>query len=294
MMALAGAAYAQEPDASPRSGSPSAQSGAPLAVTVRPAPGRGAGAAGNPGPEGAGGGRGSEGNRVFLGLGPKPDLQTALKGEPIFQANCASCHGADARGTSKGSNLILSPLVITDTDASQVGPVIAHGRGAMPAFPNFSADQMHQLQQYMAQLVEDVANRGTYTYLPNLHDGDAAAGKAFFARNCASCHSADGDLKGFGRGKRYEVIQRAWLAPRNAQPATITVTRGKEIITGKLQSADDFDILLTDAGGQVRDIPRDKTVSYVIDDRMAAHNELVRKLTNADMHNVTAYLETLQ
>lgn len=295
MAGFAVAASAQERDES-RQPVAAAPANAPLAVTVRPpatAPGR-RGAAGDPGPEGAGGGRGSDGNRVFLGLGPKPDLATALRGEPIFQANCASCHGADARGTDKGSNLILSPLVITDTDGSQVGPVIRQGRGAMPAFANFTAEQMHQLQQYMAQLVEDVANRGTYSYLPNLHDGVASAGKDFFDRNCAACHSAAGDLKGFGKGKKYEILQRAWMAPRGTQTPTVTVTSGKEIITGKLQSVDDFDIFLIDAGGQVRDIPRGRGVSYVVDDKMAAHNALVVSLTNADMHNVTAYLETLQ
>lgn len=292
---FAAAGLAQEPD-NARPTAPAVVK-APLAVTVRPpatAPGPGGrrGAA-DPGAAPAGG-RGSDGMRVFLGLGPKPDLATALQGEPLFQASCAACHGADARGTNKGPNLIYSPLVITDTDGSQVGPVIRQGRGAMPGFANFTPDQLHQLQQYMAQLVEDVANRGTYSYLPNLHDGVASAGKEFFDRNCAACHSAGGDLKGFGKGKTYEVLQRAWMAPRGSQPPTISVTRGKDIITGRLQSVDDFDIVLIDAGGQTRNIPRGGDVSFVVDDKMAAHNALMVKLRDADMHNVTAYLETLQ
>src|SRR5581483_8875211 len=212
---------------------------------------------------------------------------------PIFQAQCASCHGADARGTDRGPNLIRSVLVITDTDGSQVGPVILHGRGAMPAFADVTPEQMHQLQQYMAQLVEDVANRGTYSYLPNLQDGVAAAGKVFFDKNCAGCHSVTGDLKGFGKGKPYQAIQRAWLAPR-PRPATVTVTTPGQTISGRLQSLDDFDIVLSDASGQSRDIARGRGVSFVVDDPMAAHNRLAGSLTNADMHDVTAYLETLQ
>ena len=32
--------------------------------------------------------------RAFLGLGGKPDKAAAKRGEPLFQRNCAFCHGA--------------------------------------------------------------------------------------------------------------------------------------------------------------------------------------------------------
>src|SRR5581483_4415159 len=120
---------AQEPDSS-AGGLQARPQAAQPSTPGRGGRGGGRGSATNPGDDNPTG-RGSEGNRVFLGLGPKPDLATALKGEPIFQANCASCHGVDARGTDKGPNLIRSVLVITDTDGSQIGPVIVKGRGTM-------------------------------------------------------------------------------------------------------------------------------------------------------------------
>ena len=33
---------------------------------------------------------------------PVQDAELVAQGEPLYQANCASCHGADLRGTDKG------------------------------------------------------------------------------------------------------------------------------------------------------------------------------------------------
>ena len=44
------------------------------------------------------GGRGGQGTREFLGLGRPPDPAVAARGEKLYAASCAFCHGADARG----------------------------------------------------------------------------------------------------------------------------------------------------------------------------------------------------
>ena len=36
--------------------------------------------------------------RVFLGLGPEPNKAAAARGAPLFQQDCAFCHGPQARG----------------------------------------------------------------------------------------------------------------------------------------------------------------------------------------------------
>lgn len=36
------------------------------------------------------------------GVVPVPDAALVAQGEPLYQASCASCHGADLRGTDKG------------------------------------------------------------------------------------------------------------------------------------------------------------------------------------------------
>lgn len=37
---------------------------------------------------------------------PEGDADLVSTGESLFQANCASCHGADARGTDKGPSFL--------------------------------------------------------------------------------------------------------------------------------------------------------------------------------------------
>ncbi len=242
---------------------------------------------------GASGPRGSDGNRVFLGLGPKPDLTAALRGQPLFESRCGNCHGADARGSNTMPNLLYAKAVITDVAGSNVAAIIRTGKGAMPGSPDLSAKQIIDIAQYLDQLVEDAANRGTYSYL-NILVGSAAAGKVYFDRHCAPCHSPAGDLKNFASGKRPEDIQRIWLAPRGPD-ATVEVVQGNSPpVTGTLRQKSDFDVTLVDRSGTQRVLPIDQNTSIRITDKMQAHDALIAVLTNDDMHNVTAYLETFK
>lgn len=74
--------------------------------------------------------------REFLGLGPAPDAAAAKLGEPLYAANCAACHGKEARG-AQGPNLLRSPRVLHDEKGEEIRQVIQKGRAeaGMPAFP---------------------------------------------------------------------------------------------------------------------------------------------------------------
>src|SRR3982751_5068164 len=56
--------------------------------------------------------RGAAPARQVMGAGPgdRPavDVAAADRGKAVWTTDCASCHGADARGTEKGPNLIRS------------------------------------------------------------------------------------------------------------------------------------------------------------------------------------------
>ena len=118
---------------------------------------------------GRGGGRGGRGRggaeatRQFLGLGPAPDVTAAKLGEPLYKENCATCHGANARG-AQGPNLVRSVVVLHDEKANEIGPVIKQGRpqAGMPAFPGLKDDQIYQIAEYLHLQVELAANRGSY------------------------------------------------------------------------------------------------------------------------------------
>jgi mono/diheme cytochrome c family protein len=248
-------------------------------------------------PAGRGGGRG--GTREFLGLGPAPDAAAAARGEKLFAPNCGFCHGEKARGGA-GPNLVRSTLVLHDEKSELIGPAIAKGfpDKGMPAFPNFTAGELADIAQYLHLQVELVANRGTYKRL-NVVTGNAGAGEAYFngAGGCNACHNVTGDLAHVGSRYAPDQLQNRFIWPAagrggGRQKVTVTVSGGQKL-TGTVRRIDDFDISITDAGGNYHSWPRE-SVKVELEDRLAGHRILLDKYTDADMHNLTAYLVTLK
>jgi cytochrome c oxidase cbb3-type subunit 3 len=80
--------------------------------------------------------------------------------------------------------------------------------------------------------------------------------------------------------------------PHATVTATVTLSSGEQI-KGQLVHADDFVVGLRDASGWYRSFSRDR-VKVEIQDPLAAHRDLLNKLTQADVHNLFAYLESLK
>ncbi|HWF45735.1 MAG TPA: c-type cytochrome [Bryobacteraceae bacterium] len=238
--------------------------------------------------------------REFLGLGPAPDPAAAKKGEPLFAANCAGCHGKTARG-GQGPDLVRSVVILHDEKDETIGPVIKNGRSeaGMPAFPQLSADDIHNISQFLKMEVELTANRGTYgkTYSGERAktSGDAHKGQEFFQANCVSCHSATGDLATIGaKFSQAATMQARFIWPVSTRPTSATVTtKSGQVMSGTLLKFNDFDVELRDSGGQFYYWPRDR-VDVKVEDRLFGHRALLPKYTDADLHNVTAYLMTLK
>jgi len=142
---------------------------------------------------------------------------------------------------------------------------------------------------------------------PTILVGDAKAGAAYFNEACGSCHSASGDLRGLAsRITDERVLQQTWLMPgsmtgRGAPPAAkprppmVTVTEpGQPPVTGTLGRIDDFVVSLTTAGGEYRSFRITPRTKVDVSDALAPHKDLLRKYTDADIHNVTAFLATLK
>jgi len=255
---------------------------------------------------GRGGGRGGRGGRggtrEFLGLGPAPDEAAAKKGEPFYKQNCATCHGENARG-SQGPNLVRSVVVLHDEKGEELGPLIKSGRpqSGMPGFPTLTQEDLYNISQYLHLQVELAANRGTYgaTYgaLRNSVSGDTKRGEEFFnaAGGCTKCHSVTGDLAKIGaKFPQPSAMQSRFLWPAGQGPAKVTVTLPSgQSIGGTIRVMTDFNISITDTQGVYHQWPRDQ-VKVEIEDRLEGHRALLGKYTDADIHNLTAYLVTLR
>jgi hypothetical protein len=113
-----------------------------------------------------------------------------------------------------------------------------------------------------------------------------------------SCHTADRFAHIASQFRSPEPLQRGWIWPnRNGDGALSTTATVKtsdgRIAVGRVTQVSDFRITLVDRAGQMHVIDREPGVEVQIKDPLAAHQELIMMLTNNDMHNVTAYLETL-
>src|SRR5262249_20743617 len=149
--------------------------------------------------------------------------------------------------------------------------------------------------------------------------GDPKAGEAYFngAGRCATCHSPSGDLKGVGA--RYEpvALQGRLLVPRGREggrgggrgggPATplyldktavrVTVAASSgPPVTGAPVRLTDFEVTLFDAvAGRMRTWLRNGEAPKVtVVDPLQAHLDQLSKWTDAEMHNMTAYLASLK
>jgi hypothetical protein len=60
-----------------------------------------------------------------------------------------------------------------------------------------------------------------------------------------------------------------------------------------VKQIDDVNLSLIDASGNYRSWPREG-IKVELEDRLAGHRQLLEKYTDADMHNLTAWLVTLK
>jgi cytochrome c oxidase cbb3-type subunit 3 len=223
----------------------------------------------------------------------------AAAGGSVFQQNCAFCHGRDAGGGETGPDLTRSKLVSADVGGDKIGDVVLHGRvdKGMPAF-QLSPEQIAQLAAFIhAQQTKAESQSGKRkgVDVADLQTGNVEAGKAYFngAGGCANCHSPTGDLAGIA--SRYEGLQleERMLYPKDVKnKVTVTLASG-ETVAGTLEYLDEFTVGLRDAAGTYRSWPV-STVKVKVDAPVEAHVALFPKYTDADIHNLMAYIQTLR
>nr|WP_252263933.1 cytochrome c [Paracidobacterium acidisoli] len=241
----------------------------------------------------------AEATRAFLGLGTAPDKAAAARGAPLFQQSCSFCHGPQARG-AEGPSLITSDVVLDDDHGEHLVPFLKKGRPekGMPSFAAVPDDQLRDIAEFLHLQVEDVANRGTYHVL-NILVGDAAKGQAYAAAHCMSCHTAATFAHIAARFRSPDQLQRGWIWPERpadgslAVTATVTTPDGGTV-SGRVTQVSDFRVELVDSIGQSRIIERVPGTTVSMKDPLAPHQDIVMTLRNDDMHNVTAWLETLK
>jgi cytochrome c oxidase cbb3-type subunit 3 len=227
--------------------------------------------------------------------------------------HCRLCHGVDLRGGDQGGpNLLRSQTALNDNAGELIYPVVRDGRrnpgmSPMPAISLPEAD-VKAIAEYIHSILSTTQRQGGPppgpTPVLNVLVGNAGAGKTYFDAKCGSCHSATGDLRGIGtRIADPTRLQNSWLAGNtsggrggNTSPVTVTVTplSGPKV-EGHLNRLDDFIVVLDLEDGTTRSFRRDGNNPRVeVRDPRDPHRNLLPEYTDKDIHDVTAYLESLK
>lgn len=221
------------------------------------------------------------------------------QGANLFRQDCAFCHGRDAGGGETGPDLTQSRLVRQDVNGDKIGPVVLNGRpeAGMPAF-----DRSEQQIAALAAFIH-TQQKNAYTKeggrkgvdAADLQTGNVAAGKKYFegAGGCSTCHSPTGDLAGIASRLKGLELERQMLFPRHAKSRVTVTPPSGQPVTGTLDYLDEFTVGLIDSNGSYHSW-RTRDVQYKVDAPVNAHVDLFSKYTDDDIHNLMAYLQTLQ
>lgn len=261
----------------------------------------GRGAGGNAGGRG-GGGRGSR----FKIYSP----EAISRGLPAYNSTCGYCHGERGKGGKAGPDLIASVVTLHDEDGIQLAAHVKEPQHVKVAKVEASDSAIADIAAYLHSRVIYASGRGN-VHMSEVVIGDPRAGEQYFngAGGCAKCHSPSGDLKGVGAKYDSATLQERLVMPRAGRGgfgrgaatasattpyATVTLPSGERIKGAPLRVTD-FDVTLRLADGSTKTWARSHGLPKVeITDPLQAHIDLMMKLTDPDMHNLTAYLDTLK
>ena len=246
-----------------------------------------------------------------------------VRGKSVYEANCASCHAVDMRGTADGKNpnLLRSGVTLRDQGGVLIVQRVAkHTPPITLAAADGAAisEYVHSIQATMGGQGSPPGRNPTNVTL-NVLVGDATRGQATFGAVCGACHSITGDLKGIAsKFSDPRTLQNGWVGGTSGQfaggggggggrggggggnlPATVTLADGTKL-QGTLVREDDFLVILNLADGTRKSMARTNGVPKVeVNDPRAGHVNSIVKLAHEDttsgmMHDITAYLWTIK
>jgi mono/diheme cytochrome c family protein len=276
-------------------------------VCLLASPAFGQGRAGQPAPP--------IGPRPFVGPPDRPPVDPAAadRGRTLYAAECVTCHGPSARGTDNAPSLVRSLVVLNDRLGTLLGPFMKKGHPMQSGKPSagLTDAQVLELTHFLRQRINDTLRGSDVFDVGNIVTGDPKAGEAYFngEGKCTACHSPTGDMAAIATRIPAPVdVQQRMLFPgggrggrgggragpsRTAITVTVTPASGAAL-SGALLEEDDFHVTLRDSAGTVRVVRKAAGMKVETVDPLRAHRELLDHITDKNIHDVVAYLETLK
>jgi len=235
------------------------------------------------------------------------DPKAITQGAVLFRQECVFCHGVSARGGMRGPDLTTGSWSHGGSDAELAATIGAGVPGtAMP--PNkLTEEELWQIIAYLRTL-QQVVTPAT---------GDARRGETLFfgATRCSSCHIVNGrggrlgpelSTVGSARSRAYitESIRepgrhlsenRAFGGDATLRYDTVTlVTADGTTIVGVPLNEDTFTVQVMDMNERVHSLEKKSLKSFRHENRSLMPAYDVNRLSNADLDDLLAYLQTLR
>jgi len=225
------------------------------------------------------------------------DPRAPYAGGVIFRAQCATCHGADAKGISSIDAPDLTQMwagrELSDSDVFQT---IRNGvAGSIMPPHGFPDPEVWMLVSYL----KSIAVSGTSRTLT----GDSNRGKELFAANCAQCHRVAGqggslgpDLSQITARRSYEALTESVRNPDamisgRYKPVSVVLANG-ERLQGAIKSEDAFSMQIMDLNQQLRGLDKRslQAIDRQVDSLMPQFSSTA--LSDADLNNILTYLQS--
>lgn len=185
------------------------------------------------------------------------DPRAARAGEVIFRAQCATCHGADAKG--------ISTIDAPDLTQMWTQPAMTEARvferisegvpGSIMPGHDFPDAEIWMLVSYLSSVAVSGATK-EFT-------GDAESGSRFFSNYCSECHRAANSGGSLGPNLSSITARRTQDALRGSvrnpsaaigrgfKPVALSLREGEEV-RGVIKSEDAFSIQIMDSNQRLR------------------------------------------
>ena len=187
------------------------------------------------------------------------DARAIRGGAGLFRAQCATCHGANAKGISSIEAPDLTQIWSQRSlSAAAVFEIIRHGIPGSIMPPHSLTDTENWM---LVAYLQSIAQAGVV----GMPAGDAAAGRLAFVENCSTCHRAHGVGESLGPNLSNVTSQLSLerlvasvrdpdaRVGRGYKLVQLRVSEGEEI-TGLIKSEDAFSLQLQDDTGRLRSV----------------------------------------
>jgi putative heme-binding domain-containing protein len=235
-----------------------------------------------------------------------PDQAALEEGQALFRGLCSGCHGGAGRG-GKGPDLTDNRWIHGGTD-DDIARVIRNGvaNSTMKKLgDSLKEDQIRKVIGYIRSLARAP---GESTWKPYLAGDPKAGRKLFEAKDktqCAKCHTVGGEggrigpvLDRIASRRAPEYVMESILQPsKDIAPefeAVSVATKDGRVITGLRVNETNFSIQLREENGRFHSFLKRDLEEVKVQTKSLMPENLAELLTVKDLHDLFAYLMTLE